>query len=119
MQYARVIEFGRIKLPEWFIIIFDIALLPENQNNPEGYTTVGNYYSAYETYFDPHGPGDDYWSFELQPGETQNFTIEFLIDRVYLSQKDPFLAITPGREIFYGVMLRDLAKWKDSPHEKS
>ena len=22
-------------------------LLPENQNNPEGYTTVGNYYSAY------------------------------------------------------------------------
>lgn len=84
-------------------------LLPENQNNPEGYTTVGNYYSAYETYFDPHGPGDDYWSFELQPGETQNFTIEFLIDRVYLSQKDPFLAITPGREIFYGVMLRDLA----------
>lgn len=85
-------------------------LLPENQNNPEGYTTVGNYYSAYETYFDPHGPGDDYWSFELQPGETQNFTIEFLIDRVYLSQKDPFLAITPGREIFYGVMLRDLAK---------
>lgn len=65
---------------------------------------------AYETYFDPHGPGDDYWSFELQPGETQNFTIEFLIDRVYLSQKDPFLAITPGREIFYGVMLRDLAK---------
>ena len=50
-------------------------LLPENQNNPEGYTTVGNYYSAYETYFDPHGPGDDYWSFELQPGETQNFTI--------------------------------------------
>ena len=85
-------------------------LLPENQNNPEGYTNVGNYYSAYETYFDPHGPGDDYWSFELQPGETQNFTIEFLIDRVYLSQKDPFLAITPGREIFYGVMLRDLAK---------
>ena len=85
-------------------------LLPENQNNPEGYTTVGNYYSAYETYFDPHGPGDDYWSFELQPGETQNFTIEFLIDRVYLSQKDPFLAITPGREILYGVMLRDLAK---------
>ena len=85
-------------------------LIPENQNNPEGYTTVGNYYSAYETYFDPHGPGDDYWSFELQPGETQNFTIEFLIDRVYLSQKDPFLAITPGREIFYGVMLRDLAK---------
>ena len=85
-------------------------LIPENQNNAEGYTTVGNYYSAYETYFDPHGPGDDYWSFELQPGETQNFTIEFLIDRVYLSQKDPFLAITPGREIFYGVMLRDLAK---------
>ena len=85
-------------------------LLPENQNNPEGYTTVGNYYSAYETYFDPHGPGDDYWSFELQPGKTQNFTIEFLIDRVYLSQKDPFLAITPGKEIFYGVMLRDLAK---------
>ena len=34
-------------------------LLPENKNNPEGYTTVGNYYSAYETYFDPHGPGDD------------------------------------------------------------
>ena len=60
-------------------------LLPENQNNPEGYTTVGNYYSAYETYFDPHGPGDDYWSFELQPGETQNFTIEFLISQQIIS----------------------------------
>lgn len=26
-------------------------LLPENQNNPEGYTTVGNYYSAYFVVF--------------------------------------------------------------------
>ena len=44
----------------------------ENQNNPSIQQTVGTY-SAYETYFDPHGPGDDYWSFELQSGETQNF----------------------------------------------
>ena len=75
-------------------------LLPENQNNPEGYTTVGNYYSAYETYFDPHGPGDDYWSFELQPGETQNFTIEFLIDRVYLSQKIRSWLLPPAEKSF-------------------
>ena len=88
-------------------------LLPENQNNPEGYTTVGNYYSAYETYFDPHGPGDDYWSFELQPGETQKFHNRvFDRPRIFIAKRSVLSHHPPAEKSFYGVMLRDLAKMK-------
>lgn len=83
-------------------------LIPENWQNGEAYLPVGERYSVYEFSFDKHSEGDDYYSFSLEPGETMDFTLQYLIDREYLNQQSPFLAISPSRQIECGVLLSDL-----------
>lgn len=83
-------------------------LIPENWQNPETYISVGQQYSAYENIFDKHGAGKDYYSFSLEPGQQMDFTMEYLIDRDYLNQKSPFLAVGSSKEIKCGVLLNDL-----------
>lgn len=83
-------------------------LIPENWQNPEVYVSVAQQYSIYNASFDKHAEGDDYYSFILQPGEEMDFTMQYLIDREYLNQRSPFLAISIGREIKCGVLFNDL-----------
>lgn len=80
-------------------------LLPDNWKDAEGYVSIGERYSVLESQFDKHSDNDDYWAFTLEPGETLEFTLQFLIDRAYLEQKSPFLAVSFGRRIQCGVLL--------------
>ena len=61
-----------------------------------------------ESYFDKNSGTKDYWSFELQPGETMDFVLEFLVDREYFEQQSPFLAVSLSREIKAGILLDDI-----------
>lgn len=83
-------------------------LIPENWQNSESYSSVGERFGIYESSFDKHAEGDDYYSFSLEPGETMDFTLQYLIDREYLNQQSPFLAVSPSRQIECGVLLSDL-----------
>lgn len=80
-------------------------LIPENWKNAETYVSIGERYSALEAQFDKHSDNDDYWSFTLEPEETLDFTLQFLIDRKYLEQNTPFLAVSFSRQIECGVLL--------------
>lgn len=60
-------------------------LIPQNRQDPT-YTTVTQRFTAMESYFDKNTGTKDYWSFQLRPGETMDFVLEFLIDRAYLEQ---------------------------------
>ncbi len=80
-------------------------LIPDNWKNAETYVSIGEQYSALEAQFDKHSDNDDYWSFTLEPEETLDFTLQFLIDRKYLEQNTPFLAVSFGRQIECGVLL--------------
>lgn len=83
-------------------------LIPENWQDGESYYHVGERYGLYEFSFDKHGKNDDYYSFSLEPGETMDFTLQYLIDREYLNQQSPFLAVSLSRQIECGVLLGDL-----------
>lgn len=83
-------------------------LIPDNYSNND-YCPFENY-CASEFVLEPSGDGDAYYHFELNPGESKDFTITYMIDRQYLSVKDPFLAITlSSRQTEFGVLLSDLA----------
>lgn len=80
-------------------------LIPDNWQDAENYIPVSDRYTAPESQFSLHSDTDDYWSFQLEPGESVDFTLSFLIDAAYLEQDEPFLAISPSRQIQYGVAL--------------
>lgn len=83
-------------------------LIPDNCNNNDYYPFEN--YCASEFVLEPSGDGDAYYHFELNPGESKDFTITYMIDRQYLSVKDPFLAITlNSRQTQFGVLLSGLA----------
>lgn len=84
-------------------------LMEENQNN-EDYASIKGRYSVSESYFDKSAGTQDYWSFELQLGETMDFVLEFLIDRMYLEQQSPLLAVSLNREVKAGVLLDDIVE---------
>ena len=50
----------------------------------------------------------DYWAFELRPGESMDFVLEFLVDRSYFEQQSPFLAVSFNWDIKAGVLLDSL-----------
>lgn len=81
-------------------------LIPENINNTENYYSVSSRYSSYDFYINPHSE-NTFSTFELNKGDTEQFTIKFLIDRSYLSLKNPFLAISSSNNYKYGVLLPD------------
>lgn len=83
-------------------------LIPENIQNAEFYTMVGDRMGAYEVAFDQHGEGDDYYRFDLQPGESFDFTLEFMVERNYFQQACPFLGVGNGRQLKAGVLLDHL-----------
>ena len=85
-------------------------LIPDNYNNYETYVPVGEHLSVFESAISPHADGSDYYKFELEAGETKEFTLRFLIDGSYLSQKGIFLGVTANRVFDYGVLLTDLQK---------
>lgn len=63
-----------------------------------------------ESYFDKNTGTKDYWSFQLRPGETMDFVLEFLIDRAYLEQQSPFLAVSQNWDIKAGVLLDSIGE---------
>lgn len=85
-------------------------LIPENYEDRENYTYSGGRYAYPEIISDPHGEGDDYYNFELQPGETTNFTLTYLIAEEYLKQKDIFFGISANSQFKYGIMLDELSE---------
>ena len=87
-------------------------LLPENMANPE-YMPVGQTHAMYESFFDKHGDGDQYYQFSITEGESMDFTIKYLIERSFLEQKDPFMYISPGGVISLGVHLNEILESDD------
>ena len=85
-------------------------LKPENYQDSEFYTMIGNRMGAYEAAFDQHRDRDDYYCFELNPGETLDFTMEFLVERDYFTLDRPFLGIGPGRQFQVGILLDQLSR---------
>ncbi len=84
-------------------------LIPENYEDWENYTYSGGRYANPEIILEPHGEGDDYYNFELETGETTNFTLTYLIDEEYLKQKDIFFGISANSQFKYGIMLDELS----------
>ena len=79
-------------------------LIAENADNAE-YIKISDYYFYPEFALEPHGEGNSYYHFEINPGETKSFTYYFLIDEELLNQKQPFLKVAAGRYIKFGVLL--------------
>lgn len=79
-------------------------LIPQNWSD-ENYVKVAQRYAVMESYFDHSSDAKDYWGFELRPGERMDFTLEFLVDRSYLEQQAPFLAVSVSRGTQVGVRL--------------
>ncbi len=85
-------------------------LIPENYENYENYLCSGEIYVCADFISDPHGEGDDYYTFELKPGETTDFTLTYLIDEEFLKQKDIFFGISANSQFKYGIMLDELSE---------
>ena len=71
----------------------------------ENYIKVAQRYAVMESYFDHSSDEKDYWGFELRPGKSMDFTLEFLVDCSYLEQQAPFLAVSVSRGTEVGVLL--------------
>lgn len=87
-----------------------IDLIPENYNDPENYIYSGNAYAGVDFIADPHGEGQDYYNFELKPGETKDFTLTYIVDKEYLELKDIFLGISANTRFNYGIMFDGLSE---------
>lgn len=83
-------------------------LIPENWMNAESYVSIAQQYGVLESQFDKHADNKSYWDFTLAPGETLDFTLQFLIDRKYLELNTPFLAVSSARQIECGVLLDEI-----------
>ncbi len=87
-----------------------IDLIPENYNDPENYIYSGNAYAGVDFIADPHGEGQDYYIFELNPGETKDFTLTYIVDKEYLELKDIFFGISANTRFNYGIMFDGLSE---------
>ncbi len=87
-----------------------IDLIPENYNDPENYIYSGNAYAGVDFIADPHGKGQDYYNFELNPGEIKDFTLTYIVDKEYLEQKDIFFGISANTRFNYGIMFDGLSE---------
>lgn len=96
---------------EFYANIFQLGiykdLIPSDTHSLE-YVKPSLYYFGTEFTFEPHGEDTSYYHFELNQGESKEFTFYFLIDEEYLNQKDPFLAISSSNDINFGVLLNDI-----------
>ena len=81
-------------------------LIPENEQDTENYYSVFETYASYLVYFDPHAD-EGTSKFTLSKGETQDFTIRFLVSEEFLKQKSPFLAFSAGETYRFGIMIPD------------
>ena len=81
-------------------------LIPENEQDTENYYSVFETYASYLVYFDPHAD-EGTSKFTLSKGETQDFTIRFLVSEEFLKQKSPFLAFSAGDTYRFGIMIPD------------
>ena len=79
-------------------------LIPQNRQNPT-YTTVTQRFTAMESYFDKNTGTKDYLRFQLRPGATMAFVLDFLMYRAYLAQSLPFLPFSPYCSSKAGVLL--------------
>lgn len=84
-------------------------LLPQNWLD-ENYIKIAQRYAVMESYFDKSSDTKDYWGFELRPGESMDFTLEFLVDRSYLEQQSPLLAVSLSRKTEVGVLLDQITE---------
>lgn len=82
-------------------------LMPENKRDPN-FMNVTQTFTVMESYFDKNSGSKDYWSFTLRPGESMDFVLEFLVDRSYLDQQSPFLAVSLNWDIKAGVLLNSI-----------
>lgn len=82
-------------------------LIPADTSSVD-YVKPSAYFYYPEFAFEPHGEDASYYHFELNLGESKDFTFYFIIDGDYVNQKDPFLAISSGRDTNFGVLLTDI-----------
>lgn len=82
-------------------------LIPTDTHSLD-YVKPSLYFTGPEFTFEPHGEDTSYYHFELNQGESKDFTFYFLIDEEYLNQKDPFLAISSSNDVKFGVLLTDI-----------
>ncbi len=83
-------------------------LIPENYNDYENYVFSCGTCSDFIS--DPHGQDDEYYIFALEPGETKDFTLTYVVEEEYLKQKDIFFGISGNRVFNYGIKLDELSE---------
>ena len=81
-------------------------LIPENEQDTENYYSVFETYASYSVYFDPHAD-EGTSKFTLSKGETQDYTVRFLISEEFLEQTKPYLAFSGGDSCRFGIMIPD------------
>ena len=81
-------------------------LIPENEQDTENYYSVFETYASYSVYFDPHAD-EGTSKFTLSKGETQDYTIRFLVSKEFLEQKSPFFAFSAGDTYRFRIMIPD------------
>ena len=81
-------------------------LIPENEQDTENYYSAFETYASYSVYFDPHAD-EGTSKFTLSKGETQDYTVRFLISEEFLKQKKPYLAFSGGDSCRFGIMIPD------------
>lgn len=82
-------------------------LIPADTSSID-YVKPSLYFTGTEFAYEPHGDDTSYYHFELNPGESKDFTFYFMIDEEYLNKKDPFLAISSATIPNFGVLLTDI-----------
>ncbi len=81
-------------------------LIPENEQDVENYYSVFERFASYSVYIDPYAD-EGTSKFTLSKGETQDYTLRFLISEEFLEQKRPFLAFSGGDSCRFGIMIPD------------
>lgn len=82
----------------------------ETYEEQESYMSISDMYVFSEFSVEPHGSDEDYFVFQLEEGETKEFTLDYLVNGDYFSQKDIFLGVSLSSTYNYGILLTDLQK---------
>lgn len=96
----------RFNASMFFLSAYEDLMTKNRQDS--NYITVTQRLTVMESYFDKNSGTKDYWAFELRPGESMDFVLEFLVDRSYFEQQSPFLAVSFNWDIKAGVLLDSL-----------
>lgn len=98
---------------EFYANMFQLAAaedyLPKNQNAGT-YTPVGWRHGegGFSPVFDQHGEGSNYNHFTLNAGSSMETSLIFVVDREYLNEDTPILAVATARARVLGVVLDKL-----------